>query len=181
MDSTKNLVWIDLEMTGLNSQTDVILEIAALITDSQLQSVAQGPDLIIHQPESALESMNEWVKTTHTKSGLLDAVRASKISVHEAEEQILAFMQQYCKKGDAVLAGNSIWQDRSFLANYMPKIVNYCHYRLIDVSTVKELVKRWYPEDKNSDYKKADTHRALADIQESVAELAHYRNCFFKD
>lgn len=180
MDRTKNLVWIDLEMTGLHPEKDVIVEIASIITDSQLTILEQGPHLIIHQPEQALALMDDWVRNTHTKSGLVDAVRASTISVAQAEQQTLEFIASLCDKGTPVLAGNSIWQDRNFLYKYMPSIVNYCHYRLIDISAIKELARRWYPEDKNKDFKKTDTHRALADIRESIEELKHYRTYFFK-
>jgi oligoribonuclease len=180
MDRTKNLVWIDLEMTGLRPEVDVILEIASLVTDSQLNIIGEGPHLIIHQPDSALSLMDDWVRTAHTKSGLIDAVRASAISVQEAEQQTLAFVKEYCDQGTALLAGNSIWQDRNFLYSYMPSITKYCNYRLIDISAIKEVVKRWYPDDKNREFKKADTHRALADIRESIAELQHYRTWFFK-
>ncbi len=180
MDKSKNLVWIDLEMTGLRPETDVILEIATIITDSQLNILEEGPHFIIHQPEAALAGMNDWVSTAHAKSGLTEAVRASIVSAHEAETQTLEFIKKYCDQGTAVLAGNSIWQDRNFLYKYMPSIVDYCHYRVIDISAIKELVRRWYPEDKNKDFKKSDTHRALADIQESIAELQHYRTWFFR-
>ena len=179
MISDKNLVWIDLEMTGLNIERDVILEIATIITDSELNVIAQGPTFIIHQPDSALASMDEIVKNMHAKSGLTERVRFSRVSLHEAYEQTFAFIKQYCVKNSAMLAGNSVWQDRAFLTKYMPEIVHYLHYRIIDISAIKMLVRRWYPKNLYVDFKKPDTHRALEDIKQSIEELKHYRNYFF--
>lgn len=174
----QNLVWIDLEMTGLNPEENVILEIATIITDSDLNILAYGPSLVIHHSDEILDIMDMWSREQHTKSGLLDKVRASRISIQEAAQQTLEFIQQYCIKDTALLAGNSVWQDRAFLRRYMPTIVAYLHYRLIDVTTIKELVSRWYPD--STLFEKADTHRALEDIKESIDELKYYRKTFFK-
>lgn len=154
MDRKKNLIWLDLEMTGLRPEKDVILEVAAIITDSQLNVVANGPELVIHQPEQALQTMDSWVQETHTKSGLIEAVISSKVSEKDAEQQLLDFFKQYCDKDTALLAGNSVWQDRNFLYKYMPSLVDYCYYRVLDVTAVKEVVARWYPEEPESEFKK---------------------------
>lgn len=174
-----NLVWLDLEMTGLNIATDVILEIATVITDGNLQVIAQGPSFIINQPEEKLIAMDKWCQDHHGRTGLIDAVRQSTISLEYAAEETLAFIKYYCPIHTGVLAGNSVWQDRVFLDKYMPSITKYLHYRMVDVSTIKELVKRWYPKDQNIEYKKSDRHRAMSDVEESIAELKHYRRCFF--
>lgn len=173
------LIWIDLEMTGLNPEIDVILEIATIITDNNLNILDQGPSLIIHQPESALALMDQWVRNVHSKSGLTDAVQKSSVTLQDAEEQTLEFISQYCQPQTGTLAGNSVWQDRNFLIKYMPNLTNYLHYRLVDVSSIKEVVQRWYPGNPNAKFKKPDNHRALQDIQESIKELAHYRKHFF--
>lgn len=179
MDRTKNLIWVDLEMTGLEPEKDVILEIATIITDSQLNVIEHGPELIIHQSDQVLASMNEWVKETHTASGLIDSVRASNVSVQEAEQQTLEFFKKHCDKDTALLAGNSVWQDRNFLKKYMPSLVDYCYYRVLDVTAIKEVVARWYPENPHAEFEKKDTHRALDDIKESIEELRHLRKHFF--
>lgn len=179
MDRTKNLIWIDLEMTGLDPEKDVILEIATIITDSQLNVIAEGPELVINQPEKKLEQMNAWVKETHSTSGLLDAVIKSIISLHDAEQQTLAFFKEHCDPNTALLAGNSVWQDRNFLQRYMPSLVNYCFYRLLDVTAIKEVVARWYPHNAHAEFKKKDVHRALDDIKESIEELRHFKKYFF--
>lgn len=176
----KHFVWIDCEMTGLDVNKDVLLEIATIITDTQLTSVIEGPSLVIHQPEEHLQSMIPVVKELHAKSGLTDQVRVSTISVHEAQEQTYAFIAQYCAPNEAVLAGNSVWQDALFLRKYMPRIVDYLNYRMVDVSAVKLLVRQWYQQDPRAQFKKAETHRALNDIRESINELKHYREYFFK-
>ncbi len=178
-EKEQRLVWIDLEMTGLHPEIDVILEIATIVTDNQLNILAKGPSLIIHQPEDKMSPMSDWVFNQHSKSGLLDAVRHSLISMHDAEQQTLTFLNQYCAPGIAPLCGNSVWQDRAFLRMHMPRIVDFLHYRMIDVTTVKELVKRWYPHNPHTMFKKQDHHRALDDIQESIHELAFYRQHFF--
>lgn len=178
-ETVGNLVWLDLEMTGLNVETDVILEISSVITDGDLNVIAQGPSFIIHQPEEKLAGMDKWCTDHHGKSGLTKAVQESTISLEHAYEETLAFIKQHCHYRTGILSGNTISQDRNFLAKYMPKIIDHLHYRMIDVTTVKELVKRWYVDDKNIEYKKADTHRALNDVLESIAELKHYRKHFF--
>src|SRR5689334_4643465 len=139
------LVWIDLEMTGLDPAKCTILEIATIITDSNLDIVAEGPCLIVHQADDALAAMNDFVRELHTRSGLLDLVTASTTSLEEAETQTLHFLEQQCVRGTAPLCGNSVWKDRQFLEQYMPRITSYLHYRTVDVSTIKELVRRWYP------------------------------------
>ncbi len=178
-DKRTNLVWIDLEMTGLNAQVDSIVEIAVIITDGNLNIIHEGPSLVVHQTDAALAIMDPWVRDLHTKSGLLEAIARSPITVAQAEQQVLDVIQTYCMPRTGILCGNTIWQDRSFLVRYMPKITDYVHYRLVDVSSVKELLKRWYPGNPALDFKKRDTHRALIDIAESIQELKHYRKNFF--
>jgi oligoribonuclease len=180
MQSDTNLVWIDLEMTGLDPNKDAILEIATIITNGELNIIASGPELVIHQSDKILNSMGPWVAEQHKKTGLTDASRNSKISLQDAQEQTLDFIKKYCTEKTALLAGNSVWQDRNFLARSMPKIIEYLHYRLLDVTTVKELVKRWYPHSPYAEFKKREAHRALDDIQGSIEELQHYRKYFFK-
>lgn len=179
MDKSKNnnLVWMDLEMTGLDPDVDTILEIATLITDAELNVIAEGPNLAVHQPDSVLEAMGEWCKQHHGDSGLTERVRKSSISMAEAEAQTLAFIKQHVPERRSPLCGNSIHQDRRFLVCYMPKIENYVHYRNIDVSTVKELANRWYPE--LPMLSKQGEHLALADIHESIKELKFYRKKVF--
>jgi len=179
MNKKDAIIWIDLEMTGLNPKHDVIVEIASIVTDSQLNIVAQGPSLIIHQPEERLKNMSQWVYEQHTKSGLLDQVRASNISQQEAQESTLTFLRKWCEPGVCPLAGNSVWADRAFLQAYMPALVDFFHYRMIDVSSFKEMIARWYPGNKNAVFEKKDKHRALEDIEESIAELRHYKTHFF--
>lgn len=174
------LVWIDLEMTGLDPERDHILEIATLISDDDLRVVAEGPVVAIHQPETVLAAMDEWNREHHTRSGLVARCRASRIDVGEAERQTLAFVKSYCAARSAPLCGNSIWQDRRFLARYMRELDNYLHYRIIDVSTVKELVRRWYPGGPVPPEKKK-AHLALSDIHESIEELRFYRQQYFRD
>lgn len=179
MKSSNNFVWIDCEMTGLSVEQDVLLEIATIITDSNLNEIAQGPSLVIHQPDEVLENMNEWCQRQHKVSGLTDAVRASTVTLQQAQDETLAFIRKHCMPKTALLAGNTVWQDRLFLNKYTPSIVEYLHYRLIDVSSVKELVKRWYPNDPRIEFKKPDNHRALDDIRASIEELRYYRTNFF--
>ncbi len=179
MNLNNNLVWIDLEMTGLEVKKDVILEIACIITDGELNVIAEGPSLVIHQSEDMLASMEAWPKQHHTKSGLLERVRASSIITEQAEEEVMTFIKQYCSAGTALLAGNSVWQDRIFLQAYMPQVLKYLHYRIVDVTSIKELVVRWYPNNPHVKFEKNNTHRALQDIQESIAELEHFRRYFF--
>jgi oligoribonuclease len=174
------LVWMDLEMTGLEPSKHVIVEIATLVTDDELNVVAEGPDLVIHQPEEALALMEPIVVEMHTKSGLLDAIRTSTVSLADAGAQTLEFIKQYVPEARKVpLCGNSIGMDRRFLDAYLPDIENWLHYRSIDVSSVKELVRRWYPGLTNGRPYKVGTHRALDDIRESVSELRFYRERVF--
>ncbi len=174
------LVWMDLEMTGLDHTTDVIVEIATLITDDELQVIAEGPDLVVHQPDDVLARMDPFVVDMHTRSGLLDQIRASTISLADAGAETLAFIREHCPVERTVpLCGNSIGTDRRFLAAYLPEIEDYLHYRSVDVSSLKELVRRWYPDALNARGWKQGSHRALDDIRESVAELRLYRELVF--
>lgn len=179
MATERNLIWLDLEMTGLRPEVDVILEIATVITDNQLNVIAQGPEFVIHQPEDKLALMDAWVKNQHAKSGLTEKVRQSDVSLEQAQEDILAFIKAHCPKNSGLLAGNSVWQDRNFLYFHMPHIVDYLNYRIIDVSTIKELARQWYPKSPLVDFKKKDSHRALDDVYESIEELKHYRKFFW--
>jgi oligoribonuclease len=175
------LAWMDLEMTGLEPDRHVIVEIATLVTDDDLNVVAEGPDLVIHQPDAALAEMGEVVVEMHTKSGLLDAIRASTITLERAGAETLAFLAEHIPEARTVpLCGNSIGTDRRFLARYLPEIEEYLHYRSVDVSTVKELAKRWNPQILSGAPSKKESHRALDDILESVAELQFYRDTFFQ-
>ncbi|MFZ5502185.1 MAG: oligoribonuclease [Pseudomonadota bacterium] len=173
------LVWIDLEMTGLNPDTDRIIEAAIVITDSNLETIAEAPVLVVHQSDEVLDGMDSWNKSTHGKSGLIDKVKASALNEAEVEAQMVAFMQQYVPARTSPMCGNSICQDRRFLARWMPKFEDHFHYRNLDVSTVKELAKRWKPEVMQG-LKKHGKHEALADIYESIEELRHYREQFFR-
>lgn len=173
------LLWLDLEMTGLDPAKDSILEIASIITDNDLNILDFGPALTIHQPDAVLDAMNEWCVKQHTKSGLVASVRASTTSLEQAEQETLHFVQAHCPKWKAILCGNSIHNDQNFLRSHMPKLYDYLHYRLVDVSSVKELLKRWYPNNPHLEFKKSDQHRALIDTEESIAELRHYRTYFF--
>ncbi|HEV7238817.1 MAG TPA: oligoribonuclease [Thermoanaerobaculia bacterium] len=179
--SKKHLVWIDCEMTGLDPMTDGLLEIATIITNYDLEVVERGPVLAIRQSEAKLAKMDAWNRRTHKKSGLLDRVRSEGVGVAEAEEQTLAFVKKYCYKRTAPLCGNSIGQDKRFLARYMPALHDFLHYKVVDVSSIKVLVSEWY----GGRYKspeKQEIHRALADIEESIAELDYYRkNVFVKE
>jgi oligoribonuclease len=173
------LVWMDLEMTGLDPERERIIEIAALITDGALQIVAEGPNLVIHQPDAVLAAMDEWNREHHGASGLIQRVRRSTIDEAEAEAQLLAFVAAHCDKREIPLAGNSVHQDRRFLRRYMPAFEAYLHYRLVDVSTIKELARRWYPDLVAQMPVKRETHRALDDIKESIEELSYYRAHLF--
>ena len=175
--SDDNLIWIDLEMTGLNPDSDRIIEIAVVVTDSQLTTRVEGPVLAIHQADATLNAMDAWNKATHGRSGLIERVKASTIDETQAQQQVLAFLQQYVGKGKSPMCGNSICQDRRFLARTMPGMEAYFHYRNLDVSTLKELARRWKPEIMGG-FKKAQAHTALADIQESIDELLYYRSQF---
>jgi len=171
---------MDLEMTGLEPETDVIVEIATLITDDDLNIIAEGPDLVIHQSDEVLASMNQIVVDMHTKSGLLEAIKSSTITLEEAGAATLEFIRQHIPEARTIpLCGNSIGTDRRFLAKYLPEIENYLHYRSVDVSTIKELARRWYPKLGSDRPNKGGTHRALDDIRASVNELAFYRESVF--
>ncbi|MGA0609165.1 oligoribonuclease [Caldimonas sp. KR1-144] len=172
--SDQNLVWIDLEMTGLYPDRDRIIEIAVVVTDPQLTVRVEGPVFAIHQSDEVLDGMDAWNKGTHGKSGLTERVRASTVDEAAAEAQTIAFLKQYIGERGSPMCGNSICQDRRFLANYMPALEAFFHYRNLDVSTLKELAKRWKPQIM-SGFKKAQAHTALADIHESIDELAYYR------
>ena len=174
--SPDRLVWIDLEMTGLDPKKCTIVEIATIVTNSNLDLIEEGPNLVIHQPEEALATMNDYVRSLHTRSGLLDQIRASSVTLQDATEQTLAFIKKHVPTGIVPLCGNSVWKDREFLDAYMPQVAAQLHYRMIDVSTLKELVRRWCP--RREAPKKKETHRALDDIRESIQELAHYRTLF---
>jgi oligoribonuclease len=176
------LVWMDLEMTGLDHTSDVIVEIATIVTDDDLNIIAEGPDLVVHQPEEVLARMDPFVVDMHTRSGLLELIKSSTISLEDAGAETLAFIKQHVPEPVTVpLCGNSIGTDRRFLAAYLPDIENYLHYRSIDVSSVKELVKRWYPSVDAQRPHGHGSHRALDDIRESIREMAYYREHVFVD
>jgi len=175
----RNLIWIDLEMTGLDPDRDKIIEIATVVTDKDLNILAEGPVLAVHESDVILESMDKWNKTHHGQSGLIRRVKASSIDCAEAERQTLAFLQHWLPANKSPMCGNSICQDRRFLYRYMPKLEAYFHYRNLDVSTLKELAARWAPDIKKGFEKKA-AHIALADILESIEELQYYRDNFIK-
>ena len=179
MERESRLIWIDLEMTGLNPQTHQIIEIATIVTDNNLTVLEEGPSAVIQCDISYLDQMHADVKELHLKSGLLDKVRASTISLQQAEKETAAFIAKHCTLEKSILCGNSIWTDRMFLQKYMPKVTELLHYRMIDVSSIKELVNRWYPNDPEATFNKKESHRALDDIRESIAELKHYRKNFF--
>ena len=174
------LVWLDLEMTGLDPKSCTILEIGAVVTDNDLEVVEKGPMIAIHHSDKVLCSMEAWSRYHHRKSGLTEDCRASKVSLRKAEQAVLHFIQKRCKKKTAPLCGNTIWQDRRFLVKYMPQLEQYLHYRTIDVSSLKELVGRWYSGDHAMPREKNNTHRVSDDIRESIDELRHYRKAVFK-
>ena len=169
-----NLIWIDLEMTGLDPETDLIIEIATLVTDQDLNIIAEGPSLVVHQSQERMDQMDEWCTKQHGKTGLTAKVIASTINEQQAEAQTLEFLKNHVNQNKSPMCGNSICQDRRFLAKHMPTLEAFFHYRHIDVSTIKELANRWRPEAAKG-FKKTGTHLALDDIRESVAELSHYR------
>ena len=179
MQSLNNLVWIDLEMTGLDVNDDHILEAAAVITSQDLEIIAYGPHCIIHQSDSVLDAMNQWCIKQHSLSGLTQAVKDSKTTLDDAQQALYNFVQEYCIPGKAVMCGNSIWQDKAFIAKHMPKLNSLFHYKIIDVSSIKELIIRWYPENPYASFKKRETHRALEDILESINQLENYKTHFF--
>ena len=166
-------------MTGLDPQVERIIEIATIVTDGELNTIAEGPVLAIRQPAELFAAMDEWNQKHHSASGLLDRIAREGVSETEAEAMTLAFLEQHVAEGEAPLCGNTIWQDRRFLAKYMPTLEGYLHYRMIDVSSIKELVARWRP-DLMAGFTKKNEHLALADIRESIAELAYYRDHFFR-
>jgi oligoribonuclease len=174
-----NLVWIDMEMTGLDPDNDRIIEVAAVVTDANLNVLAEGPVIAVHQSDATLDKMDNWNKGTHGRSGLIDRVKASTINEARAEEQLIAFLRQWVPSNKSPMCGNSICQDRRFMARGMPKLEAFFHYRNLDVSTLKELCRRWKPE-LASGFKKAQKHTALADIIESIEELRYYREHFIK-
>ena len=174
-----HLVWLDMEMSGLSPENDRILELAVVVTDAHLNTVAESPVLVVHQSDAVLDGMDSWNKGTHGKSGLTEKVRASALTEAEAEERMIGFLGAYVAKGASPLCGNSICQDRRFLARYMPRLEAYFHYRNLDVSTFKELVRRWRPSLADG-FKKESKHEALADIYESIEELKYYREHFIR-
>jgi len=175
-----NLVWLDMEMTGLDPNTDRIIEVALVVTDSQLVTVAEAPVLVIRQPDAVLEAMDAWNKATHARSGLIDKVKASSLTEADVEARMIDFLREHVPENTSPMCGNSICQDRRFLARWMPKLEAYFHYRNLDVSTLKELCKRWKPELAKG-FVKGSRHEALADILESIEELKYYRRHFLKE
>ncbi len=173
------LIWVDMEMTGLVPETDRIIEVAMVVTDGDLNTVAEAPVLVVHQPDIILDGMDNWNKSTHGKSGLIDKVKASTLDEAMVEAQMLEFLKEYVPVRTSPMCGNSICQDRRFMARWMPQLEEYFHYRNLDVSTLKELAKRWKPEVASA-LKKHGKHEALADIYESIAEMRHYRDNFLK-
>jgi oligoribonuclease len=173
------LVWLDMEMTGLDPEKERIIEVAVVVTEPDLTVVAEGPVLVIHQPDSLLDAMDSWNRSTHGKSGLTDKVKASTLTEAQAELQLIEFMSQYVPAGKSPLCGNTVSQDRRFMFNYMPKLEQFFHYRTVDVSTIKELARRWRPELLKG-FEKRSKHEALADIYESIDELKYYRETFIK-
>ena len=177
--SDQNLIWLDCEMTGLDPENDRLLEIAVIVTGPELQPRIEGPVFAIHQSDAQLDKMDSWNRNTHGRSGLIDKVKASTVTEAQAEQEILTFMSRYTPKGATPMCGNTISQDRRFLVKYMPRLEAFFHYRNVDVSTLKELAKRWRPEVYLS-FKKQQKHTALADVHESIEELAHYREHFLR-
>ncbi len=173
------IVWMDMEMTGLDPETERILEVAVLVTDQELNVVAEGPNLVLHQPEEVLSAMDAWNTTHHGESGLLTRVRESTVDEAQASAALLGFLEKHTQKKKAPLAGNSIHQDRRFVARYLPEVEGWLHYRNIDVSTIKELARRWYPKQYVDRPAKKGSHRAMDDLLESIAELKYYRKAVF--
>lgn len=174
-----HLVWLDMEMSGLDPETCRILEVAVVVTDANLETVAEGPVLAIHQPDAVLDAMDQWNRDTHGRTGLVDRVRASSIDEEQASDILLDFLARHVPKGVSPLCGNSVHQDRRFMVKYMPRLEAFFHYRNLDVSTLKELAARWAPEVKKS-FQKKTRHTALADVYESIDELKHYRDHFIR-
>ena len=173
------LVWLDMEMTGLDPERERIIEVAVVVTEPDLTVVAEGPVLVIHQPDSLLDAMDSWNRSTHSKSGLTAKVKASAMTEEQAQDELIAFLSQYVPAGKSPLCGNTVSQDRRFMFKYMPKLEQFFHYRTIDVSTLKELARRWKPELLKG-FEKRSKHEALADIYESIDELKYYREVFIK-
>ncbi len=173
------IVWMDMEMSGLEPETDRILEVAVLVTDGELNVVAEGPNLVLHQPDAVLEAMDEWNTTHHGQSGLTKRARESTIDESQASTALLEFLAEHTKKKKAPLAGNSIHQDRRFVAGYLPDVEDWLHYRNVDVSTIKELARRWYPKLYAGRPTKKGSHRAMDDLMESIEELKYYRKALF--
>ncbi len=173
------LIWLDMEMSGLDPDRDRIIEIAIVLTNDKLETIAEAPVIVVHQPDAVLDAMDDWNKSTHGKSGLIERVRASQVSEAEAEARMIEFLQEWVPARSSPMCGNSVCQDRRFLARWMPKFEAWFHYRNLDVSTLKELAKRWRPE-VYAGVKKVGAHTALADIQESIAEMRHYRDTFLR-
>ncbi len=178
--ASERIVWVDLEMTGLDPEHDRILEAAVLITDAELNEVAEGPRVVVHQPEPVLAAMDAWCQEHHARSGLLAAVRTSRTTLERAEEELLDFVRRHVPERACPLGGNSVHQDRAFLRRHMPRLERWLHYRNVDVSTLKELVRRWYPEAYATRPPKGEAHRALQDIRESLEELRYYRRAVFR-
>jgi len=178
-ENAQRLVWVDMEMTGLDPDAERILEVATVVTEADLSLVAEAPVLVIHQSDTLLDAMDKWNKSTHAKSGLIDKVRASTLTEEQAQEQLLAFLKTHVPAGKSPLCGNTVSQDRRFMRRYMPRLEAFFHYRNLDVSTLKELALRWKPQVYKS-FVKHSRHEALADIHESIAELKHYREHFLK-
>ncbi len=177
--SADNLIWVDLEMTGLDPEKEHIIEMAAIVTDSDLNTIAESPAIVIHQPDSLLNAMDKWNTSQHNSSGLVDRVKASKTTEAEAEQMMITFLKQYVPAGKSPMCGNTIYQDRRFLSRYMPELEKYFHYRLLDVSTLKELAFRWAPRIYQG-VQKESKHLALDDIRESIEELKYYRANFLQ-
>ncbi len=178
-DKSQRMVWIDLEMTGLDIEKESIIEIATVITDSELNIIAQGPNLAVSVSEELLAGMDEWNTTHHNQSGLVERIRHKGVSISEAQQQTLEFLKQWVNPKTAPLCGNSVWNDRRFLDKEMPLVADYLHYRMVDVSTIKELARRWYP--KVDKYRKKLSHLALDDILESIEELQYFRDKVFQN
>jgi oligoribonuclease len=176
---SQNLIWIDMEMSGLSPENDRIIEVALVVSDSQLTVLAEAPVLVVYQPDTVLDAMDSWNRSTHGKSGLTDKVRSSRLVEAEVEASMIGFLQPYVPPGVSPMCGNSICQDRRFLGRWMPRLEAYFHYRNLDVSTLKELAKRWKPE-VLAGLTKQSRHEALADVYDSIAELKHYREHFIR-
>ncbi|XP_026748989.2 probable oligoribonuclease isoform X1 [Galleria mellonella] len=176
----KRIVWVDLEMTGLDIDKDHILEIACLVTDGDLNVVATGPNIVVHQPDNILANMNSWCVAQHGESGLTEASRNSKVSIQDAEKKVLEFVRRHAPEKKCPMGGNSVYMDRLFIRKYMPKLDSYLHYRIIDVSTLKELAKRWYKKEYADLPQKKFRHRSIDDILESIQELKYYKETIFK-